>query len=84
MDNLRKLVNDDENDTLLFDRMQEYVLRHCPNPERKECLDYLTLSAFVATPGRVDLTDPKYLHILKCAECTRELMELRRVRNERL
>ena len=34
------------------------------------------------TPEKLDLTDPKYLHVLKCAECTRELIELRRLRNE--
>jgi hypothetical protein len=36
----------------------------------------------VYTPEKIDLSDPKYLHVLKCAECTRELIELRRLRNE--
>ena len=41
-----------------------------------------TLKAWVYTPEKLDLSDPKYLHVLKCAECTRELIELRRLRNE--
>jgi hypothetical protein len=38
----------------------------------------------VETPEKLDLADPKYLHIFKCAECTRDLRELRRVREDRL
>ncbi len=26
---------------------------------------------------KLDLSDPKYLHVLKCADCTRELIEHR-------
>lgn len=84
MDDLQRFASDDEDDTLLFDKMQEHVLEHCPNPERIGCLDNATLSAFVEAPGKLDLSDPKYLHILKCAECTRELIEFRRRRTERL
>jgi hypothetical protein len=84
VDNLRRFASDDEDDTLLFDKMQEYVLEHYPNPQRIGCLDRATLSAFVASPGKVDLSDPKYLHILRCAECTRDLIELRRKREENL
>jgi hypothetical protein len=71
---------DDENDTRLFDKLQEYVLEHYPNPQRIGCLDHDTLFTFVEAPGKLDLADPKYLHIFKCAECTRELMELRCIR----
>jgi hypothetical protein len=82
--NHHNFASDDEDDTLLFDKMQEYVLEHYPNPQRIGCLDHATLTTFVETPGKLDLSDLKYLHILKCAECTRELMELRRIREERL
>jgi hypothetical protein len=36
----------------------------------------------VYTPEKLDLSDPKYLHVSKCAECTRELIELRMLRNQ--
>jgi hypothetical protein len=75
--------NDDENDEDLFDKLQEYVLEHFPNPERTGCLDRETLRVFVEDPGKLDLADPKYLHIFRCAECTRDLMCLRRSRDER-
>jgi len=78
--NIQHFASDDENDTLLFDEMQEYVLEHYPNPQRIGCLDHALLRAFVEMPGKLDLSDSKYLHILECAECTRELIELRRLR----
>jgi hypothetical protein len=81
---LQKFVVDDENDTLLFKRLQEHVLEHYPNPGRVGCLDRETLVTFVESPGKLDLEDPKYMHVFQCAECTRELMELRRLREERL
>jgi hypothetical protein len=81
---LGNFVNDDENDTLLFNRLQEHVLEHYPNPDRVGCFDHATLVLFVETPGKLDLEDPKYLHVLRCAECTRDLIELRRLRDERL
>jgi hypothetical protein len=80
--NVQAFMNDDEDDTLLFERIQDYVLEHCPNPQRIGCLDHATLSTFVMFPGKLDLADPKYLHVLACAECTRELIELRRIRDE--
>ena len=81
---IRRLKLDDENDMHLFDKLQEYVLEHYPNPQRIGCLDHETLFNFVEAPGELDLTDLKYLHIFKCAECTRELMELRSIREGRL
>jgi hypothetical protein len=79
----QNFVRDDENDTLLFERLQEHVLEHYPNPDRVGCLDRVTLVAFVEAPGKLDLEDPMYLHVFRCAECTRDLMELRRLREER-
>jgi hypothetical protein len=81
---VRTFVSDDEDDTGLFALAEEYVLSHYPNPERIGCLDNATLRAFVAEPGKTDLSDPKFLHIFKCAECTRDLIELRRLREEQL
>src|ERR1700678_3133705 len=81
---LRNFVRDDENDTLLFERLQEHVLEHYPNPDRVGCLDRATLIAFVEAPRKLDLDDPKYLHVFRCAECTLDLMELRRLREERI
>ena len=46
------------------------------------CIDHSTLKTWVYSPEKLDLSDPKYLHVLKCAERTRELIELRRLRNE--
>jgi len=67
---------------LLFEKLQEHNLEKYPNPERFGCIDHSTLKTWVYTPEKLDLSDPKYLHVLKCAECTRELIELRRLRNE--
>ena len=80
MENHHLLASDDENDGLLFDRMQEHVLANYPNPQRLGCLDHDTLQKLVMTPEALDLTDVRFLHVFKCAECTRELIELRRLR----
>jgi hypothetical protein len=77
-------VNDDEDDSVLFTKMQDYVLENCPNPQRLGCLDHETLRRFVMAPEKLDLSDPKYLHIVKCAECTRELIGLRQLREAAL
>lgn len=82
MDKYRTFFQDDEDDTLLFEKLQEHVLEKYPNPERIGCFDHSTLKAWVYTPEKLDLSDPKYLHVLKCAECTRELIELRMLRNQ--
>jgi hypothetical protein len=82
VDDRQSFLQDDDDDTLLFERLQEHVLEKYPNPERIGCIDQGTLKAWVYTPEKIGLSDPKYLHVLKCAECTRELIELRRLRNE--
>jgi hypothetical protein len=74
---------DDQNDTFLFEKLQEHVLENYPNPDRIGCFDHATLETWVFHPERLDLSDPKYLHVLKCAECTRELLELRKLKNDR-
>jgi hypothetical protein len=82
VDERRSFLRDDDDDTLLFKKLQEHVLEKYPNPARKGCIDHTTLETWVYDPQKLDLSDPKYLHVLKCAECTRELIELRRVRDE--
>jgi hypothetical protein len=82
VDEHQHFSQDDNDDTLLFEKLQERVLEQYPNPDRIGCFDHSTLEAWVNTPEKLDLSDPKYLHVLKCAECTRELIELRRCRNE--
>ena len=64
MDKYRSFFQDDEDDTLLFEKLQEHVLERYPNPERKGCLDHSTLEKWVCSPERLDLSDPKYLHVL--------------------
>jgi hypothetical protein len=82
VDERQSFLQDDADDTLLFEKLQEHVLEKYPNPERIGCIDHSTLKTWVYSPQKLDLSDPKYLHVLKCAECTRELIELRRLRNE--
>ena len=82
MDERQSFFEDEDDDSLLFEKLQEHVLEKYPNPERIGCIDHSTLKTWVYSPQKLDLSDPKYLHVLKCAECTRELIELRRLRNE--
>lgn len=84
MNAIRPFESDDKNDTHLFDEMQRYVLEQYPNPQRIGCLDHDTLVVFVEAPGTLDLSDAKYLHILECAACTRDLIELRQIREEEI
>jgi hypothetical protein len=82
VDERQSFLQDDDDDTLLFEKLQEHVLEKYPNPERIGCIDHATLKTWVNSPERLDLSDLKYLHVLKCADCTRVLIELRRLRNE--
>ena len=79
----QEFLEDDDNDTALFERLQEQVLKNCPNPERVGCPPHAILEAFVESPAGRTLEDLNGLHILKCAECTRELIELRHKRESR-
>ena len=78
--NFQDFLEDDDNDTALFERLQEQVVKNCPNPERVGCPPHAILEAFVESPAGVTLEDLNGLHILKCAECTRDLIELRHKR----
>ena len=84
MNRFRNFERDDENDTRLFEELEKHVLERYPNPQRVGCLDQAILKCLVETPENLDLADPKYLHIFKCAECSRELREFRRIREDRL
>lgn len=79
----RSESRDDKNDSRLFERMQEYVIEHYPNPQRLNCLDRDVLRRLVENPEQIDLSDSTLLHVFKCAECTRDLCELRRARAAR-
>jgi hypothetical protein len=79
----QEFLEDDDNDTALFERLQKHVLNNCPNPERVGCPSHAILEVFVKSPATVAAEELNGLHILKCAECTRELIELRRNREER-
>ena len=81
----KEAVNEHQNfleddDTTLFERLQQLVLDHCPNPERVGCPSPSVLRAFVKDPASATPAELNDLHILKCAECTRDLMELRKER----
>lgn len=80
----QNFARDDENDTLLFERWEAYVIEEYPNPERVGCPSHEVLESFVDKPAAVSLADLKDTHITRCRECTLELRELRRLREERL
>jgi hypothetical protein len=82
VDERQSFLQDEDDDRVLFEKLQEHVLEKYPNPDRVGCIGHDTLKAWVYSPQSLDLSDPKYLHVLKCAECTRELIELRKQRNE--
>lgn len=73
-------ARDDANDTRLFDTLQDYIIEHYPNPNRVGCLDQELLRCLVETPEQLNLSDSKFLHVFKCAECTHQLRVLRRIR----
>ena len=81
MEGRQSFQQDGDDDSLLFEKLREHVLERYPNPERIGCIDHATLETWVYSPQKLDLSDPKYLHVLKCAECTRELIELRKGRD---
>ena len=78
----QSLPLDDDNDTLLFEKLREHVLAHYSNPERKGCPDPAVLKSLIDDPGNVTLAALNDLHIFKCAECTRLLMELRQKKKQ--
>ena len=50
MNERQSFFKDDDDDTLLFEKLQEHVLEKCPNPERIGCIDRSTLETWVYSP----------------------------------
>jgi hypothetical protein len=82
VDERQLFPQDDQDDSELFEKLQEHILENYPNPNRIGCIDHASLETWVYAPEKLNLSDPKYLHVLKCAECTRELIEIRKLRKK--
>jgi hypothetical protein len=48
--NAMVFFKDDDDDTLLFEKLQEHVLERYPNPERKGCIDHSTQETLSTLP----------------------------------
>jgi hypothetical protein len=77
---LEHIRGSDDPDAALFRQMEQYVLDHYPNPNRTGCLDSQTLKWLVYEPLTLDSRDAKYLHVMECAECMREVIAFRETR----
>jgi hypothetical protein len=77
---LEYIRGSEDQDAALFRQIEQYVLDHYPNPTRKDCLSSETLRLIVNEPETLDLQDPKYQHIMECAECLREVIGFREAR----
>ena len=84
MSNLNKPVVDDDNDSVLFERLQRNAIEHYPNPSRHGCPPSEILARFVESPAEVSVSELNNLHIFHCAECTMDLQALRESREKRL
>ena len=67
-------------DAALFRQMEQYVLDHYPNPNRTGCPDSQTLKLLVYEPQSLEFGDAKFLHVMECAECMREVIAFRNAR----
>ena len=67
-------------DATLYRQLEQYVLDHCPNPTRSDCLTSEVLKSLVYEPEILNLQDPQYQHIMECAECLREVIGFREAR----
>jgi hypothetical protein len=56
--------------------LQQSILRHYPNPERKGCLDSPTITAIAHQ--RLPHEDPSWKHISHCSPCYREFLDCRK------
>jgi hypothetical protein len=77
---LEHIRGSEDPDATLYRQMEQYVLDHYPNPTRKDCLSSEILRLIVNEPETLDLQDPKYQHIMECAECLREVIGFREAR----
>lgn len=67
-------------DAVFYQQLERRVLAHCPNPTRNGCLTAEVLKSIVYEAETLDLQDPKYQHIMECAECLREVIGFREAR----
>jgi len=77
---LQYIRRSEDPDAALFRQMEQYVLDHYPNPTRTGCPDSQTLKLLVYEPLTLELRDAKYLHVMECAECMREVIAFRNAR----
>jgi hypothetical protein len=77
---LEHIRGSEDPDAALFRQMEQYVLDHYPNPTRAGCPDSQTLKLLVYEPLTLEFRDAKYLHVMECAECMREVIEFRETR----
>jgi hypothetical protein len=77
---LEHIRGSEDPDTALFRQMEQYVLEHYPNPNRTSCLDSQTLKLLVYEPLSLEFPDAKFLHVMECAECMREVIAFRKTR----
>ena len=70
----------DDPDAAFYQQWERHVLEHCPNPTRSGCLTSEVLKSVVYEPETLDLQEPKYEHIMECAECLREVIGFREAR----
>jgi hypothetical protein len=81
---LEHIRGSEDPDATLYRQLEQYVLDHYPNPTRKDCLSSEILKSIVNEPETLDLQDPKYQHIMECAECLREVIGFREARQTQL
>jgi hypothetical protein len=77
---LQPIRGSEDPDGALFRQMEQYVLDHYPNPTRTGCPDSQTLKLLVYEPLTLQFRDAKFLHVMECAECMREVIAFRKTR----
>jgi hypothetical protein len=77
---LQHIRGSEDPDAALFRQMEQYVLDHYPNPNRTGCPDSQTLKLLVYEPLTLEFRDAKFLHVMECAECMREVIAFRETR----
>jgi hypothetical protein len=70
----------DDPDAAFYQQLERHVLEHYPNPTRSGCFSSEILKSIVYEPEILDLQDPKYQHIMECAECLRQVIGFREAR----
>lgn len=71
------LPSSEEQFSALFQKIEQHVIDNCPNPDRIGCFTSDELKALVHHPEQFNLQDQKYIHLFRCAECTREIKTFR-------